>query len=272
MRWLDANRLHAQHGPIDLIISADDVDVAAITGRVFPEILPDLVTELFKLRQAGGGRFRGPVAQRMATAVAPFVPAFITPMAAVAGSVADHVLSHLVQSGSPRAWVNNGGDIAVHLTGGHTFTVGICTDPDRRSHQATLRLTPEDNIGGIATSGWRGRSQSLGIADAVTVLAGNAAVADAAATMIANRVDLPDHPGIIRAPATDLLPDSDLGRTPVTTAVPTLSGPDVAMAMTSGLHYAQTLIAKGVIVAAYLDLQGQFEVVSDTGAPKLQRT
>ena len=49
---------------------------------------------------------------------------------------------------------------------------------------------------GIATSGWRGRSFSLGIADAVTVLAATAAEADAAATVIANAVDLPGHPAI----------------------------------------------------------------------------
>ena len=67
---------------------------------------------------------------------------------------------------------------------------------------------------GIATSGWRGRSFSLGIADAVTVLADRAAAADAAATIIANAVDLPGHPAIVRVPACELAPDSDLGRAP----------------------------------------------------------
>ena len=64
---------------------------------------------------------------------------------------------------------------------------------------------------GVATSGWRGRSFSLGIADAVTVLAATAAAADAAATIIANAVDLPGHPAIARRPASELEDDSDLG-------------------------------------------------------------
>ena len=72
---------------------------------------------------------------------------------------------------------------------------------------------------GVATSGWRGRSFSLGIADAVTVFAGTAAVADAAATLIANAVDLPGHPAFARAPARRCDPQSDLGERLVTVDV-----------------------------------------------------
>ena len=56
-----------------------------------------------------------------------------------------------------------------------------------------------------------GRSHSLGIADSVTVLAQSAAIADAAATLIANAVDIPGSPAVIRKPANELTPDSDLG-------------------------------------------------------------
>jgi ApbE superfamily uncharacterized protein (UPF0280 family) len=71
----------------------------------------------------------------------------------------------------------------------------------------------------VATSGWRckgkgGRSFSFGIADAVTVLAGSAAAADAAATVIANAVDLPGHGAITRRPASAIDPDSDLATVP----------------------------------------------------------
>jgi len=121
-----------------------------------------------------------------------------------------------------------------------------------------------DPVRGIATSGWQGRSHSLGIADAVTVLAPGAAKADAAATMIANATDLPGHPAIIRQPANDLAPDSDLGRRPVTTHVGRLSGQDRAKALDTGVAYARSLIAQGLITAAVLTLQGGQRIL---GAP-----
>ena len=75
----------------------------------------------------------------------------------------------------------------------------------------------KDKSRGIATSGWRGRSFSLGIADSVTVLADNAAMADAAATMIANSVNIKNHPLIIKKPAKEIYEDSDLKNLMVTT-------------------------------------------------------
>ena len=89
---------------------------------------------------------------------------------------------------------------------------------------------------GVATSGWRGRSFSLGIADAVTVLATNAAPADAAATLIANAVDLPGHPAVTRVPARELAPDSDLGDRLVTQGVGPLSPREIAGALEAGLR------------------------------------
>ena len=112
-----------------------------------------------------------------------------------------------------RAYVNNGGDIALHLAPGAAFSIGMIDRPDRpavrQGGDIGCRQCP-----GIATSGRHGRSFSLGIADAATVLAATAAAADAAATVIANAVDLPGHPGITRRPARDFDPQSDLGRSP----------------------------------------------------------
>ncbi|MDA0231552.1 MAG: hypothetical protein O3B21_15395, partial [Proteobacteria bacterium] len=109
---------------------------------------------------------------------------------------------------------------------------------------------------GLATSGWRGRSHSLGIADAVTVLARSAAEADVAATLIANRVDV-DHPAIRRAPANTLSDDSDLGDLPVTVAVGELPDDAVERALAAGLAHASVIQAKGHIFSAYLSLQGR---------------
>ena len=250
-------RLHLQHGPIDLIIecsgaAAPDAYAAAI--RRFETILPELAEELPALRTQSAALF-GPVARRMAAAVRPFAPDFITPMAAVAGAVADEMIHVIAAAGARRAYVNNGGDVALHLAPGERFTAAM---PFGR-----VDLRHESPVRGVATSGWRGRSWSLGIADSVTVLARTAAAADAAATMIANAVDLPDHPAIERRPACDLSPDSDLGERPVTTSVGPLSDADAAEAIAAGADYADDLLRRGLIHAAAIALNGAHHVIGD---------
>ncbi len=223
---LPGGRLHLNDGPIDLIIGAFgsqasmDAAYAAATRR-FGTILDELCEELPLLRseiRASSPLPCGPTAQRMDAAVRPFAEdCFITRMAAVAGAVADEILAAMLGAAElDRAYVNNGGDIALHLAAGQSFAIGMVDRPDRPGLFGQARISAGDGIGGIATSGWRGRSFSLGIADAVTILAQNAAAADAAATVVANAVDLPGHPDITRVPANDLDPQSDLGARLVT--------------------------------------------------------
>src|SRR5882757_9166821 len=229
----DGRRLHLQDGPIDLIIEAkgEAAEVRAAYEAAalrFTGLLDELCGELPELRKAaqpGRCALQGVVARRMHAAVAPFAAdRFITPMAAVAGSVAEEILGAMLDAAQlDRAYVNNGGDIALHLTGGERVTVGLMDRPDRHGLMRTLVVDADGSIRGIATSGRHGRSFSLGIADAVTVLARTASLADAAATVIANAVDLPGHPAIVRRPASELQPDSDLGMRLVTSGVGTLS-------------------------------------------------
>ena len=269
----DGRRLHLNHGPMDLIIEAYGTPQAvhlayARAAARFAGLLEALVAELPDLRSPEALPLRGPVAQAMAQAVAPFRPDFITPMAAVAGAVADAVMAAVAGAGITRAYVNNGGDIALHLTPGQSLTAAIVAKAGwqaGRPDSVTIRYA--DRVRGIATSGWRGRSFSLGIADAVTVLARTAAMADAAATMIANAVDL-DHPGIIRRPAQTMQCDSDLGQRLVTVAVPHLCADDRARALTAGLRAAEAFRARGLIEGAALFLQGD-QVA--TGTPALGR-
>ncbi len=117
---------------------------------------------------------------------------------------------------------------------------------------------------GIATSGWRGRSFSLGIADSVTVLATSASGADAAATIVANAVDV-DDARIVRAPASTVRDDSDLGDRRVVRAVPPLPAALVDAALARGAAEARAQIDAGRIVAAVLALQGRWRVVGDAG-------
>jgi ApbE superfamily uncharacterized protein (UPF0280 family) len=277
--WLGDGRLHLQDGPIDLIIRAWGSDAAVATAyraatRRLDGLLVRLCCELPGLRRAAdrAPSFENPIAQRMHEAVVAYADEmFITPMAAVAGAVAEAVLEAMTAAAPlDRAYVNNGGDIALHLTEGQTFAIGLVDRPDRPSLFANARIGGSDRIGGIATSGWRGRSFSLGIADAVTVLAQSAADADAAATVVANAVDLPDHPGIGRVPAADLLPDSDLGRRRVTRSVPPLNAAERIRALEAGAATAKRLIGGGLIRAAALHLQGQTLIVGNTATAKAE--
>jgi ApbE superfamily uncharacterized protein (UPF0280 family) len=252
-RRLSDGRLHLQHGPIDLVILGSEAETARAQAR-FATVLEELVAELTLLRAPAGDAYplaRGRVARRMVAAVWPHRAVFVTPMAAVAGAVADEILEAMQPEG--KAYVNNGGDIAVHLPPGATFDAGIVNDIAHPALNATLRL--EESCG-IATSGWRGRSQSLGIADAVTVIADCAATADAAATLIANAVNA-EHPAIRRLPARALKEDSDLGELPVTVEVGPLPAATVRAALASGAALAARLRSRGLIRAAYLALQQQ---------------
>ena len=253
---LPGGRLHLQDGPIDLVLKAWGPGARAAEARAvarFRGMLVELVDELSVLRSPGPWHLQGLVAQVMAAAVEPYRPAFITPMAAVAGAVAAAVLAAMVDGpGVTRAYVNNGGDIALHLAHGERFDVAIAARPGWPD-RVTVRA--EDGVRGIATSGWGGRSQSLGIADAVTVLARTAAMADAAATMIANAVDLPGHPAIRRRRAVEVKADSDLGERLVTVGVGSLTAPEVALALDRGQAAARMYRARGLIEAAALFLQ-----------------
>ncbi len=267
--WLaDGRRLHLNHGPIDLIIEAfgDPAVVMSAYDRAvarFEAILPELVEELDNLRRPallGWPRaFRGSVARRMEAAVTPLAHDFLTPMAAVAGAVADEVVAVMSRDGGLRkAYVNDGGDIALFVAPGERIDAAVAAAGRDLSDRITIRA--EDHVRGIATSGWRGRSFSLGIADAVTVLAHSAAAADAAATIIANAVDLPGHGAVQRRPAMDLAPDSDLGDRLVTTGVGDLTDEEVADALARGWGVAETLRGRGLIEAAALFLAGEARV------------
>jgi len=276
--YLPDGRLHLNHGPIDLIIEAfgSPEETRAAYEQAwarFPEILPGLVAELKELRRSIGRlppNFTGPVAERMADAVWPHRARFITPMAAVAGAVADEMLAALIEGRRlAKAYVNDGGDIALFLTPGERFTAGIVGDLDAPAIDGRAEIAAESPVRGIATSGRGGRSFSFGIADAVTVLAASAATADAAATMIANAVNL-HHPAIRRQPACSLDPDSDLDDLPVTVGVGPLESMAIAAALDAGAAEAARMAEAGLIAAAMLQLRGERRIVERHGSRAAQ--
>jgi len=282
LSW-SGRRLRLQEGPIDLLIEAwgKSNEVAAAYAQAveaFDGLLAGLAAELPLLRQPLGDALpalNGSVAQRMAAACWPHRAAVITPMAAVAGAVADHVLAAMCRNRVlSKAYVNDGGDIAFHLNPNEQLACGMIADLRTAGIAGTILLTAAMPVRGVATSGAPtkgsgGRSFSLGIADAVTVLAESAATADAAATIIANAVDLPDHPGIVRAPAWDLDPDSDLRDRLVTVEVPRLDTSAIDRALRAGHTVADSLRTAGNIYGAVLTLQGRFAVSNARERPLL---
>ncbi|MFO1058701.1 MAG: UPF0280 family protein [Dongiaceae bacterium] len=269
-RLPDGRRLFLQHGPMDVVVEAfgppAEISLAYAQAEArFAGILAELVAELPLLRRPVGAEppaLRGRVARRMAAAVWPHRAVYVTPMAAVAGAVADEVLAAMLAGrGLARAYVNDGGDIALHLAPGERFVAGLVADLEAPALDGTAAITAGMPVRGIATSGRGGRSFSLGIADAVTVLARDAAAADAAATLIANCVDVPDHPAIERRPAASLRDDTDLGDLPVTVAVGALSPDAVAAALAAGAAEAERMLAAGLIAGAALFLRGRHRVV-----------
>lgn len=259
---LPGDRLHLHHGPIDLVIGADGDREAAFRAASarFRTVLSELVPELRLLRQPVAALPEGAIARTMHRAALPHADGVLTPMAAVAGAVAQTVLAAMVAAVPlRRAYVNNGGDIALHLTEGARFDLAVASPMGADLGRA--RVTPADPARGVATSGAGGRSLSFGIADAVTVLADSAAGADVAATLIANAVTLPGHPAIATARACDLDPDSDLRAARVVTDVGRLSPSEVSRALARGRACAQDMRARGLIHGAALFLRGQSSLV-----------
>ncbi len=262
-------RLHLRHGPIDCLVqawgAADEVEAAyAQAATAFPGILPELCRELKLLRRPlPSPEPHGPIARAMHRAVHPHAAGFITPMAAVAGAVADAILAALVAGRTlARAVVNNGGDIALHLAAGETLRCGLVSDLAAPRLDGAFTLSADHPARGIATSGRActsrgGRSFSRGIADSVTILACTASQADAAATIAANAVDLPGHPAIHRRPAHDIDPDSDLGAMLVTWDLGILTQAEIATALDAGAVVADDLLKAGHILGAVLCLRGQ---------------
>jgi uncharacterized protein len=274
---LDGRRWHFQHGPIDLVLEIEG-ELASVRQALneswsrFQSILPELVSELAELRRPVDEQPRlcGPVAVRMLRACKPFgSERFLTPMAAVAGAVADELIELFRRAGIARAFINNGGDIALHLTRGQRYRVGICANIDQPLRSVFAHTTALDSmfeieaelpVRGLATSGWRGRSFSLGIADSVTVVAADAAAADAAATMIANAVNC-EYDGIVRRPADEIKDDTDLGSRLVTVQVPRLSPALITEALDYGRREGEYWRCRGLIYAAALFLQGRVALV-----------
>lgn len=279
-RLPDGRRLHLQHGPMDLIVRVDGpggavarAETAAIARfeTILDELVPQLAVLRSALRPAALPEVDGTVARRMVRAAGAVADVWVTPMVAVAGSVAEEVCAVIAGvEGITRAYVNNGGDVAMHLVPGESLRVGLVGDLATGQVDTVLEVGGDDDIRGTATSGAGGRSHSLGIADAVTAIGTRTSVCDAAASLVANAVDLPGHPRVQRAPARELDPDSDLGDQLVTVEVADLSSEDVEAALDAGEAEARRRLAAVPELRGFvLRLQGRSRTVGQDVADRL---
>ena len=256
------NRLFLRHGPINIVLEAIGIDKDLAYQNVkgyFETLLEQLVLdmELLKEEVVFNRKFNNNISQSMQDATERYSPAFITPMAAVAGSIADNILRVLINNTNlEKAYVNNGGDVSFYLNKNQIMKTSLAAIPNM-----IAEIKYKDKSRGIATSGWRGKSFSRGIADSVTVLADNAAMADAAATMIGNAVDIYNHPKIKKQPANEMYEDSDLKNLLITVEVGLLTKVEIKEALKNGYQTALQYINKDLINTALIQLSEYFCIV-----------
>jgi len=180
----------------------------------------------------------------------------LTPMASVAGTIADEVADFLFQRGMTKVVVENGGDISVRFSGDEWITVGIRPSVDAPEISHVITLDSSRASWGVATSGLGGRSLTRGIASAATVMAETASLADAAATAVANASFVED-PQVVRRPAEEVDPYTDIRGFLVTVKVGQISEAKRTLALEQALRRAEALVSRNVILGAFVAVQGE---------------
>ena len=261
---LDDGRVFVDYGPVSMVITAarggkNDPALAKTAFPVIREALSEMGRAQDQLRRYPASVEREKLtgcARIMADAVLVTGDPLLTPMAAVAGTMADTVADFLFAEGAEKVIVNNGGDIALRLGEGQSVTLGI-----RRSWEGTLRdepvrLTGESGVGGVATSGLGGRSLTTGIADSVTVLAARCAAADACATHLADASYI-ESAAVHRAKAGEIDPGSDIADLMVVTAVGPLLEEEKETSLRQVIAAAEHQQRRSGILACTATVQGR---------------
>ncbi len=260
-----------EHGPVTMVLEArlgdkPRTDIVKRAAQRVITLFEELAGELETAKKAASllenslDRVHSRVLRRMLGSVRRLGEPDFTPMAAVAGSLADFAVEEMVQTGADYATANNGGDIAFHVPAAKKeFNIGIISDLSEGRITHRLGVGRESGIGGIATSGFGGRSLTRGIASAVTVMAETASLADAAATSVANACDA-DDPQVERCLAEDLDYDTDIRGLTVTRTIGKLRDESVRIALARGSNRAAELCGSGMIKGAVLFVSGRMEI------------
>ncbi|WP_090245351.1 FAD:protein FMN transferase [Eubacterium barkeri] len=229
-RVLTDGRVYVDYGPVSMVLSAMKNGVAQPSlCAAHAQAIPGILEEIAEVRdqlcrypaEIHGKGLRGLPLEMVETVRRVGEPT-LTPMATVAGTVADCVADQLFKEDVDTVIVNNGGDIALRLRRGASIRMGILPDLAAGQITQTITLTEEDGIGGVCTSGLGGRSFTRGIANAVTVFSKRCMIADACATHLANTSYVACD-GVITARAGDIKRESDIAELQVVTQVGVLS-------------------------------------------------
>jgi len=251
------------YGPMHMYISVFEqgkplTDLAKEGAHVATKVLQDLALFLpvikRKTHEVEIEQTFPDVVRRMVEATREMEEPDLTPLAAVAGAASDVVADFLISQGGTKVIVDNGGDIAIRLREGEVARVGVKPEIDAKNPSYVLPIDTTVGIGGVATSGFGGRSFTKGIASAVTVLSGSASLSDAAATVIGNFTNVED-PNITRSLAEKIYPDTDIVGEWVTIGVGNLSQEKIEEALNNGLSKAYSLCRKGFIKGALITLK-----------------
>jgi ApbE superfamily uncharacterized protein (UPF0280 family) len=194
---------------------------------------------------------------RMISAVSSMNDPTLTPLAAVAGATSDMVADYVARAGATKIIVDNGGDIAIRLREGETATVGLRLNLMRPDYEYLALI---DRDCGICTSGIGGRSFTLGVADGVTVVAHEAAIADAAATFLGNKTVVAS-PKVKRVLAESIYHDTDLVGVEVTHSVGALSDEEIDTAMNMGKAEALRLMESSLIYGAVMSVKDHVDTI-----------
>ena len=265
--FIDGESVLAECGPMRLVIRAwkgnkpqiDLVREAAAKSFLYLERVAGFRSELSRPFADIKVQPQDDLVLEMVDSVAIIGDDDLTPMAAVAGTIADAVANWLFEQGVTKAIVDNGGDIAVRLAEGESVTVGVRPRVTSRHISHVIKLNSDRSAWGVTTSGVGGRSLTRGIASAVTVLSTKASVADAGATAIANACFVEDD-RIIQLPAAKIDPTSDLKDMLVTTEVGPLSSEKILAAINSARRKADDLSQKGIIDGAFIVLGSVYKM------------
>lgn len=264
-RSLAPGKLLVDYGPISMVIEAyrngEPLDEAIRAGGQTAVLKLQELTRVLEIAKTpvpllDYKKEYPSVLIRMIEAVKATGEPDVTPMAAVAGTIADEVLNTLIHNGATRAMVNNGGDIAIRVGFEKSIRVGVITDLLAGQVSHYIELKDQHRVGGIATSGMGGRSFTKGIASAVVVMAKTAAQADACATMLANTINA-DHPEIIRTQAELIDPQTDIKGQQVTVKVGELDDNTIKHALQAGQHKFFQYKERGLLLGVIMAVKGR---------------
>ena len=269
---LDKGRVMAEYGPMQLVISASIGEVPQVEEcvRAAKESFQHLecVARCKDSISVPWHHISGPVRDEVPLSMVSASRAVgdkdLTPMAAVAGAIADAVADFLFDRGMTKVVVSNGGDVAIRLTQEHSARIGIGALDSSKGYPFDIVLDGSRLAWGVATSGLGGRSLTKGIASHVTVVSTMAAYADAAATAVANATFVEDSE-VKQSLAEDMDANTDIRGSMVVTKVGRISEEKIALGLSRGRERAENLLARGIILGALIIIKDRVDLVGSLG-------